>query len=164
MILNGLDDIWNKANAWVSEMPDALIEEHKPRLAALFTLHALTMKSELEQRRPEGAERPLAMIDEALDYIAKDDLREALRNLALGNIATAPPSQWSMDERLEGLFNRTDDKSIALIEATDRNGTGIMPLTLRLMFKSDGKDVDRFYRENLQWVFPKPETVTVVGP
>jgi hypothetical protein len=164
MVLNGLDDIWRQANGWVNEMPDAIIAEHGPRLAELFTIHGMTMKSEIEKRLPEGAERPLAMIDEAFDYIKQNDLREALRNLALGIIAIAPPSEWSMDPAFEDLFNRADDKSIALIESVDQNGVGIMPFTLRMIFQSGGQDVKSFYQENLQWVFPKPQTVTVVGP
>lgn len=165
MVLDGLDGIWDQANEFVNTMPDALIEEHKPRLAALFKIHAMTMMGEIEKRIPGApAERPLAFLRETLERIEKGDLREALRDLALGVVAIAPPSATRMDPAFEGLFNRTDDKSIALIESVERNGVGIMPMTLRLLFKSGAKEPETFYRENLGWVFPKPEGITVVAP
>lgn len=162
-ILDGLDDIWNKANDILDSMPDELITQHGPKLSAAFRIHALTMISEIQKRVPgELSDRPVAMLRETLTRIENGDLREALRDLALGIIAIAPPDDRSMAPQFEDLFNRSDDKSVALLQSVDRNGVGIMPFTLRLMFQSTGVTPENFYRKNLDRVFPNPETVTVV--
>ena len=159
------DDVWTEANEFVNELPDGIIEKHRGKLTKLFTIHAKTLQGEIKRRAPDET-----FMVEALDYIIKEriekgDVREALRDLAIGVLAFLPErGSMELDPRFEGIIGHTTDKTLALHTSIQQNNVGIMPATRNYITKYANQDAADFYREKLGQIFPDARQIKIAGP
>ena len=146
IIHGGLDEIWPKVDGIVDEMPQPLIDEHAERLKVLFTRRADEVSDLVSELTPED-DKTLKFVEDLKAKIDSGDLREALRELAMGVLHVLPDA-WTNQQTRE-LYKRLyamdhTDKAVILLSRSDKNDPGILGATIRVVFRPE-MDLDEIY-------------------